>query len=771
MDKKLCPYCMSEAVEPDGKCAACGRSIAGYAPQPYHLPPGWTLAGRYRLGRVLGEGGFGVTYLEKDALLEVKVAIKEYFPAQLISRGPGSPEVVRYADADGLFEKGRERFLQEARALAKMEKLKEIVGVSGYFQENGTAYIVMELVEGETFTALAERQGGRMPGGQLLGLVEPLLLSLGRMHSLGLIHRDISPDNLMLEDGAVRLLDMGSAKETLGEGGRTATVLLKHSYAPLEQYLGREQGPWTDVYALCATLYACLAGQPPPASLDRLAGEKLPPPRELGADITPQQEQALLRGLALKPRRRFLSMEELHKALYPESKKKRPSSKRKAALGVGASCGMLVLAVLLACLYMLRQHVPSAAEIPASSAAARAFSAPVNEKTPGGKGDEERLRALLADSAAGGATVEAGTHVMVAGPMTIEKPIRVEPGAVLALAGHTLVTGERRLEIEGELRVETLLQFTGKGSAHVAPGGTLEVNGYCWLEEEGSLAVDEGGASNAADSTHFFTVDEEAVFQDAVHVTNFVEYREALLGRLGTSIVVDADMEIPGFGETHQMPVLISEGVTITGAIQGTQASSWNVDGTLLVNRGIQADLKMNDWGGRGTPVTILNYGKIEGRDYLEGKGAVVNLGEMRVTALYAWATGLCNAGTIQNSRKPKEGGINIHAGGAFYNGGVCCSKGVGGATSSITVEQGGRLFNSGQMDFGNMGWLTNEVGAEILSVGSMRFEDDSQLANPGTFYNAGGTVELPLDENGQVRESVLIGDMPAEADYWQLGR
>lgn len=440
MDEKLCPYCMGEAVKPDGRCAQCGRPAAAYIPRPHHLPPGWTLAGRYRLGQVLGEGGFGITYLGWDALLEVKVAVKEYFPTQLVSRGAGSPEVVRYADSDGLFEKGRERFLQEARALAKMEKLREIVGVSGYFQENNTAYIVMEFVEGVTLGALAKERSGKLPGKELLPLVEPLLLSLDKMHRLGLIHRDISPDNLMLEDGAVRLLDMGSARELLGkDSSRTATVLLRHSYAPIEQYLGREQGPWTDVYALCATLYHCLTGQPPPTSLDRLAGEKLPPPRELGADVTPQQERALLRGLALKPRQRFASMEELHGALYGGKKPARPRKKRLRPVLLGAA-----VAVLLGALAFLLPKFPVPAPAPVQT-----------EKDAGAR--EPGLQDWLEDNTQDTVTVEAGTRLMVTEPVTITKPMRVEPGAALALAGHALVTGEGRLEIEGELRVETLL--------------------------------------------------------------------------------------------------------------------------------------------------------------------------------------------------------------------------------------------------------------------------------------------------------------------------
>ena len=317
MDKmNYCPYCMSP-VEPDAPCPSCGLTAGAYAPSPHHLPPGTVLRERYLIGRVLGEGGFGITYIGCDLRLELKVAIKEYFPTDRANRvSAASLTVSSYSGAAGeRYEAGKTRFLQEARAMARMDKQPVIVSVRDFFELNNTAYIVMEYVEGTTFKDLVAQRGGRIPAGELLHVIEPLFSALGAMHRQGLIHRDISPENLMLENGDVRLLDFGCARESAG-GEATMTIALKHGYAPVEQYQNKGQGPWTDVYALSATLYYCLTGRRPPQSMDRLVEDDLVLPRKLGVDLTQRQERALVYGMGVRPRKRFQSVEELHAALY-----------------------------------------------------------------------------------------------------------------------------------------------------------------------------------------------------------------------------------------------------------------------------------------------------------------------------------------------------------------------------------------------------------------------------------------------------------------------
>ncbi len=250
--RTYCPYCMT-AAQPGVPCPHCGRDPASYQPASHHFPPGRLLHDRYLVGRVLGEGGFGITYLGIDVVLERLVAVKEYFPNVFVRRESSlTLEVTCYTDVkQPLYEKGRDQFLQEARVMARFDKIAEIVQVLDFFAANNTAYIVMELLEGETLRALLLRQGP-IPAPRMLELLEPVLRALGAMHGAGIIHRDISPDNLMLlPNGRLKLLDFGCARDA--EGGHTMTVMLKHGYAPMEQYTGHNQGPWTDIYALCAT--------------------------------------------------------------------------------------------------------------------------------------------------------------------------------------------------------------------------------------------------------------------------------------------------------------------------------------------------------------------------------------------------------------------------------------------------------------------------------------------------------------------------------------
>ena len=318
MNKEFCPYCMTPVNEGE-TCPICGLTAGNYVPSPHHLPLGTKLLDRYLVGRVLGEGGFGITYIGRDLRLDMKVAIKEYYPVDRATRNAESSLNVSnfLGPSAHSFERGKQRFLNEARTMARMDKQKVIVSVRDYFEENNTAYIVMEYIEGTTFKELIEQRGGRIPPEELFRILEPLFSALSELHDAGLIHRDISPENLMLENGKVRLLDFGCARESAG-GSATMTVALKYDYAPVEQYNQKGQGPWTDIYALCATIYKCLTGNPPPRALDRITDDTLIPPSRLGVAITPQQERGLLRGLRVQPGRRYRTIEELWAALYAE---------------------------------------------------------------------------------------------------------------------------------------------------------------------------------------------------------------------------------------------------------------------------------------------------------------------------------------------------------------------------------------------------------------------------------------------------------------------
>ena len=315
--KRLCPYCMSPIQQGD-LCPRCGKAPASYQPSSHHFPPGGLLRDRYLIGRALGEGGFGITYLGMDTNLERRVAVKEYFPTSFVKREVSvTMDVTCYtASNQKLYERGREQFLVEARTMAKLDKIPEIVRVLDFFPANNTAYIVMEFLEGSTLKELTAQQG-RIPAKDMLEMLEPILRAMESMHAAGIIHRDISPDNLMvLKSGKVKLMDFGCARNI--DGGRTMTTMLKHGFAPKEQYSGHGQGPWTDIYALCATVYYCLTGKVPPSSMERDDSDEDPliPPTKLGAALSPSQESALLKGLAVRAKDRCQSAGSLYAALY-----------------------------------------------------------------------------------------------------------------------------------------------------------------------------------------------------------------------------------------------------------------------------------------------------------------------------------------------------------------------------------------------------------------------------------------------------------------------
>ena len=314
--ESYCPYCMN-MIREAGSCPACGRDPAEYCPSVHHLPPGTLLQGRYRIGRVLGEGGFGITYLGLDENLRRLVAVKEYFPTSFVLRENSVSLGVTCYTSQGkeFYERGRDQFLQEARTMARLDRVPQMVHVLDFFPAHNTAYLVMEFLEGETLKELVARRGP-IPAQELLELMRPVARGMDTMHRAGVLHRDISPDNLMVLKGeGVKLMDFGCAREL--EGGHTLTVVLKHGFAPLEQYTGRGQGPWSDVYSLCATIYYFLTWTVPPRSIER-GGEadELLAPTQLGAALTPKQEQALLKGLAVRVKDRWQSAAELYTALY-----------------------------------------------------------------------------------------------------------------------------------------------------------------------------------------------------------------------------------------------------------------------------------------------------------------------------------------------------------------------------------------------------------------------------------------------------------------------
>ena len=310
-----CPQCFGATRATP--CPHCGWQ-PGHDNPPPALALGQLLDGRYRIGRVLGHGGFGITYLAWDDNLHLRLAIKEYLPRDCASRAPDGVSLAVYSGPAGeQFAYGLDRFLEEARTLAHFDQHPGIVTVKNFFRAHGTGYCVMDYVEGITLRQYLDQQtGGRIGIDAALKLLMPVADALRAVHKAGLLHRDIAPDNIYLtQDGRIKLLDFGAARFAAGEHSRSLSVILKPGYSPEEQYRAKgKQGPWTDVYGLAATLYRAITGQVPPESLDRLDNDDLVSPSRLGIAITPGQEATLLQALAVKAGQRFQSMAELQQA-------------------------------------------------------------------------------------------------------------------------------------------------------------------------------------------------------------------------------------------------------------------------------------------------------------------------------------------------------------------------------------------------------------------------------------------------------------------------
>ena len=397
---------------------------------PRCLEVNTVLAGKYLVGPVLGEGGFGITYGGYDLNMETRIAIKEYFPVELVTRdttrrstgkgggasggqvsgsastsGGGSDRVVSLSgEKSKTYQQGLKKYVDEARNVSQFSGIPGIVSVKDFFYENDTAYIVMEYIEGVSLKEYLKQKGGKVSEEEALAVMRPVLEALEKVHAAGIVHRDISPDNIMLtfteeakaEDAgvgagpagangpvsgwnagqsgqagrnaqtasgshsspvsmappiygniaAVRLIDFGAARMTAKNDQKSLTIILKHGYAPEEQYRSHgEQGPWTDVYALCAVFYRMLTGKVPEPAMDRLFSDGLKRPEELGSKVSPAVSEAIMRGLAVKKEDRIRSVRELMDALYAGKKLKKKGkriqlgkysiSARTAALAAG----------------------------------------------------------------------------------------------------------------------------------------------------------------------------------------------------------------------------------------------------------------------------------------------------------------------------------------------------------------------------------------------------------------------------------------------------
>ena len=758
-------------------CPVCGREASAYAAQAHHLPPGTVLAERYLLGGVLGEGGFGITYMGLDTRLDVKVAVKEYYPRDKAARsGSRFPEVVGLTGLPAeVFARGRKRFLEEARVMARLEKQRAIVGVRDFFEANGTAYIVMEYVEGITLTELVARRGGRVTPGELFPLLEPVFKALITLHGAGLIHRDISPDNIMLEDGQARLLDFGCAREAAA-GRQTLTISLKYGYAPIEQYRQKGQGPWTDVYALCATVYYCLTGQTPPQPLDRVPEDTLLLPSKLGAELTVRQERALLKGLRVQPRRRFRSMEQLYEVLYgdmpmPEEERRpggdhpraggpEPRSRRTGRLAACAAALVLVLAAAVcAALGLFRQRADS----PVAPGAGKQIDAGVFDgavELPDGVYGAETFQLLMEDASVSSVVLRSGALLDLNNaegePFLLEKPLWTESGSTLC-ANWLTIPESVALRVDGKLDCRGLISLEGTGTRLQLTG---ELSPDC---ADLAVILMERGDNLALGGTLAEALEGRLILQPQtgpVHpVTDLWELSEGL--RLYDTLSIEEDLVLDQRYDLTGKTVFVADGVTVSMA---DSMGELVLDNSVLVNRGeilcivTATDTVIQNFGTvtyedpdarleLRDGCTVLNWGKLAPGDIssMEPGSRVTNLGRLDIHTLRDTGGCLANLGAMELLAvgKPVGGGLMIQNNSVFYNGGTL-TVGTGAAYESDC-------------------WLVND--------GLLQVEDCRTFA-PMAMNNRHGAVTIskgPGEASGFMLGAGTVPDM-TEGPYGWLG-
>lgn len=372
---RRCLGCMQLFSEEYQVCPHCGCIVGQEQMEAFHLKPGTVLKGRYLIGRALGYGGFGVTYRAWDLELDRQVAVKEYFPGEFCTRVPGTEELSIYeGDRREQYEAGRKKFAEEAARQVKLENIPGIAKVYDTFEANHTAYIIMECLNGETLKAYLKVHR-TLPAQDAVSLMMPVLHALEKAHEIELIHRDIAPDNLFLEayspeegqklpEGVVRLsdgtcwkvslIDFGAARFATTKHSRSLSIILKPGYAPVEQYNSKgNQGPWTDVYAICATLYRMITGHIPEEAPDRSREDKLVLPSRY-AKLPDSVENAIINGLNVRAEDRTQSVAALREELNADQVKRHWVKTKRGDVGktplwikLAGAAGILAGAVLL----------------------------------------------------------------------------------------------------------------------------------------------------------------------------------------------------------------------------------------------------------------------------------------------------------------------------------------------------------------------------------------------------------------------------------------
>ena len=361
---KRCLNCMEEIDDEYDVCPHCGF-VQGTPPEfPIHLYPGTTLNnGRYIVGTVMSFGGFGVVYRAWDQQLEIKVAIKECFPTNLVTRVPGETRVSLQSGSvkRSMFLNQKNLLLEEAKNTAKFGEHPNIVNVFSRFEDNGTAYMVMEYMDGITLKQYLKENGNVLDVDTTITILLSVIKALKEVHKQGALHRDIAPDNIfIMQDGTIKLFDFGAGKFPDDDKSLFHENVVKPGYAPPEQYKDDDdrrenddkQGPWTDIYALAATMYRCITGIVPTDSMDRATAQynkeadPVKSPRELNEEIPEYIDSSLMRAMSITPKFRFQSVDDFENAILNQKTFRSEQEERKYLLRrrlISVACVGLVI--------------------------------------------------------------------------------------------------------------------------------------------------------------------------------------------------------------------------------------------------------------------------------------------------------------------------------------------------------------------------------------------------------------------------------------------
>ena len=796
MERRYCPYCMT-VLGTEEVCPACGRRPAEYLPAPAYLRPGTVLEGKYVLGGVIHDDEASITYIGRDLLLQKRVSVKEFFPSGQADRDADQSAEVRARMTDingaiGAFERGRSNFEREARILAKMEKQSAVVDVQDLFEANGTFYLVTEHVTGSTLRQRVKASGPMAPG-KLLPLLENVFIALKALHEKGLYHRDITPDNIILERDNARLINFASARETGGKQTYTLSTTTHPGFSALEQYFSDEQGPWTDVYGLSATIYFCLTGRTPPAAPDRQEDDPLIPMGELDVPMSRVQSQAVTIGMRVQRQDRFKSISELYDGIYrgvmpkpyldedddviiPPKPDPDPPKRRGwiAALAVMGAVAIVVAALFATGVLPPEKAAPTAQLTAAAEPTARPTATPSPTAAPGsgeapdltvfagaqtlsaGEYDAQTILDLMADETVPAIVLREGAAASMCGrDFVVTKPLWVESGALLGVSSMQIPEGGL-LVLDGDLDCPGVIELSGSGVRMAVSHPLTDRNAAemtVLMEDGRNLSMDESFIDESLQNCLFIkppltknipkaadagSLAEAVQNGGSVLLTGDVTLQETLVLENATLFVAE-DAEITAeLGKQTTVQITVGEGGALVN--MGTVWINMDVAGGVVYNYGVMYDLQGATLSDHGT---LINDASLEIRQgALYETARLVNRGDMNCCGLNVLGGRLVNAGALELSSKNWGVNLDVRYGGTVYNGGTM------NVTKGSYVSNTGWIVNDGDL------WL--EKGAMLESLcavynrrsGLLRPAPETLFCIGGAFLNA-GRIEATEGDDG----------------------